>query len=138
MGTTRSADTSDRKNRGLRRNDDCGECVHAKHSKIADGESATRDVSRTQLAAARAFRKVAPLRSDLPQPGLVGIVNHRRDYSVVHRHRQTYIDLSICANAFASPACIHARMLQEDARNQGCQQIGVRKFQSVRLFNLWR
>src|SRR5271170_7966683 len=99
------ADTSDRKNGGLRWNNDGGECVHSKHSKVADGESATRDVSRTQLAAARAFRKVAPLRSDLPQPGLLGIVKHRRDYSVVHRHRQTNIDFGICVNAFASPAC---------------------------------
>ena len=65
-----------------------------------------------------AFCQVAPLHRNLAEFDFVGVTNYRRYHAVIHRHREPNVDLGIRANAFASPTCVHARMLLENVRDQ--------------------
>src|ERR1700704_4051058 len=124
-------DGSDGKDCGLRLDDNCGERVYSKHTKIADGESAACDIGWTQLAAARALRKIATRFGNLGELGFVRILNYGSYYAILHRHRQPDVYVRIRMSSFAVPTCIQSRVLLEHTSNYFHKQIAVGDFDSV-------
>ena len=100
--------------------------IHLIHPKIADGECSVGDVGRAQFTGARALGDVAPLGRDFGEARSVRIGNDGSDHAVVHCDGHAHIHVLVQTNSFERPTGVQPRMLQQHARHECNQQIGVR------------
>ena len=87
------------------------------------------------LPVAGALGQVAPLHRDGGQVAFVGLVDHRHDHAVVHRHGEPDLHLGVRLDPVANPAGVHPRMLLQHARDERGQQIGVGELHAGGLFD---
>src|SRR5260370_18226 len=95
---------ADRQDHRLRRIDDGGKAVDAKHAEIGDSESAALKLVEPELADLGAGREVLHLPGDLPQALQVGIAHDRRDQAAVGGA----VDPDVARAALGSPAATGA------------------------------
>ena len=66
----------------------------------------------------------------------VRVGNHGGDHAIVDGHGDAHVDVMVQANSFGGPACVESRVLQQHARDERHQQIGVRDADLMRAFDL--
>src|SRR5208283_3283643 len=101
----------------------------------ADGEGGVSEVGGLEFAGARAVGDGAALCRNFGQARDVSIRNNGGDDTVVDRDGDGHVDVGVQADAVGGPAGVEARMLEQPARDQRYQKIGMCNTDVIRALN---
>ena len=97
----------------IRRIDDGGELVDAKHAEVRNREGVAFPIARLEFLVFGLLGKLAHFDTDLAKRLHVRMAHHRHEQAVFNRHGHTDVDVLVEANAVLQPAAVHGRVVLE-------------------------